>query len=83
MNSIDQTLPGTYIYVNNKGITATDSLGIAHISLSDLQVGDSISASYITANVKTVAVDSAMLVKGEYQFILLENYSTVQAADVR
>ena len=83
MNSIDQALPGTYIYVNNNGITATDSLGIAHISLSDLHVGDSISASYITANVKTVAVDSAMLVKGEYQFILLENYSTVQAADVR
>ena len=85
INVVDQSnepLPGSYIMVNDETVAATDPSGIAFVKLNTLKIGDTISASYITTKDQHITVDSILLRKKELNFIMIENFRSVEANSV-
>lgn len=82
LDDTKEPLPGAHVFINKKPFDATDSLGQAVIPIQKLKTGDIISISYIASKDLTLKVDNELLEKGECQFVMSENFSTLHAAQV-
>lgn len=75
-------LPYAYVYVNGRATTITDTLGIAHIPIGGLVVGDTISSEYVGTAPDCKIYTETMQKEGSCRLILDEVYSTLKAEEV-
>lgn len=71
-----------YVYVNGRAVTVTDTLGFAQVPEGKLNVGDTLSVSYVGTEPQWVVYDKALQKQGEYAFVLPEKYDALVADEV-
>lgn len=71
-----------YVYVNGRAVTVTDTLGFAQVPDGKLNVGDTLSVSYVGTEPQWVVYDKALEKQGEYAFVLAEKYDALVADEV-
>ena len=71
-----------YVYVNGRAVTVTDTLGFAQVPEGKLNIGDTLSVSYVGTEPQWVVYDKALQKQGEYAFVLLEKYDALVADEV-
>lgn len=83
LNKDSKPLPYAYILVNNKPVTVTDSLGIAHVPDGRLHSNDTISVSYLGAIPSKVVFGDSMRKKKLYCFHIEENEFQLKEVTVK
>ncbi|WP_300828347.1 hypothetical protein [uncultured Rikenella sp.] len=71
-----------YVYVNGRAVAVTDTCGVAQVPEEKLNVGDTLSVSYVGTEPQWVVYDKALKKQNEYFFILSEKYDLLVAKEV-
>ena len=71
-----------YVYVNGRAVAVTDTCGVAQVSEEKLNLGDTLSVSYVGTEPQWVVYDKALKKQNEYFFILSEKYDLLVTKEV-
>ena len=81
-NDNAQELPYAHIHINGRPASATDVHGVIFIDFDRLHPGDTLSASFLGTTTKTIVFDEKIKRRGEYEFVLEEDFVALDAAHV-
>lgn len=71
-----------YVYVNGRAVAVTDTCGVAQVPEEKLNVGDTLSVSYVGTEPQWVVYDKGVQKRGKYAFVLPEKYALLTTDEV-